>query len=53
VLEVVLLLAGRQQITVAKKLVDTRNKVAEILEQIDLLVGREAVTGGPRSERPL
>jgi hypothetical protein len=42
VLEVLLLLAGRQQITVAKKLVDTRNKVAEILKQIDLLMGPES-----------
>jgi hypothetical protein len=44
VLEVLLLLAGRQQITVAKKLVDTRNKLAEILKQMDLLVGRESTT---------
>jgi hypothetical protein len=41
VLEVLLLLAGRQPITVAKKLVDTRNELAKILEQLDLLVGRE------------
>jgi len=41
VLEVLLLLAGRQQITAARKLVDTRNKVAKILKQLDLLVGGE------------
>jgi hypothetical protein len=41
VLEVLLLSAGRQQITAAKKLIDTRNKLAEILKQIDLLMGRE------------
>lgn len=41
VLEVLLLLAGRQQITVAKKLLDTRNKLAQILQQIDLLMGQE------------
>src|SRR5882672_1627160 len=41
VLEVLLLLAGRQPITVAKKLVDTRNEVAKILKQLDLLVRRE------------
>ena len=41
VLEGLLLLAGRQQITVAKKLVDTRNKLAEMLKQIDLLMGRQ------------
>ena len=41
VLEVLLLSAGRQQITVAKKLVDTRNKLAEMLQQIDLLMGCE------------
>jgi hypothetical protein len=33
---------GPQQITVAKKLVDTRNKLAEILKQMDLLVGHES-----------
>ena len=42
VLEVLLLLAGRQQIAVAKKVVDTRNKLAEILKQIDLLTGPES-----------
>jgi hypothetical protein len=43
VLEILLLLAGRKPITVAKKLVDTRNEVAEILKQLDLLVGREHI----------
>ena len=35
VLEILLLLARRQQITAAKKLVDSRNKFAEMLQCID------------------
>ena len=42
VLEVLLLLAGRQQIAVSKKLVDARNRLAETLKQIDLLMGCES-----------
>ena len=38
VLEVLLLLAGRQQIVAAQKLVDVRNKLAETVEQIDALM---------------
>ena len=38
VLEVLLLLAGRQQIATAKKLVDARNKLAETVRQIDELM---------------
>src|SRR3984893_4142712 len=38
VLEVLLLLAGRQQITAAKKLVDARNRLAEVLQHVDDIV---------------
>ena len=38
VVEVLLLLAGRQQIATAKKLVDARNKLAETVRQIDELM---------------
>jgi hypothetical protein len=38
VLEAVLLLAGRQEIAVAKNLVDLRHKFAETLQQIDKLM---------------
>jgi hypothetical protein len=34
-----LILAGRQQIVAAQKLVDVRNKLAETVEQIDTLMG--------------
>ena len=39
VLEVLLVLAGRQQIAAAKKVVDVRNKLAEAVERIDELMG--------------
>lgn len=39
VLEVLLILAGRQQIVAAQKLVDLRNKLAETVGQIDELMG--------------
>ena len=39
VLEVLLLLAGRQHIVAAQKLVGVRNKLAETVEQIDTLMG--------------
>jgi len=39
VLEVLLILAGRQRIVAAQKLVDVRNKLAETVEQIDALMG--------------
>ncbi len=42
VLEVLLVLAGRQQIAGAQKLVSVRNKLAETVEQIDALIGGEA-----------
>jgi hypothetical protein len=45
VLEILLLLAGRQQIAAAKKLVDVRNKLTETVRQIDELMG-----GGSRTE---
>jgi hypothetical protein len=38
VLAVFLTLAGRQQTAVAIKLVDVRNKIATVLEEIDLLM---------------
>ena len=41
VLEVLLLVAGRQQIVAAKKLVDIRNKLVETVEQFDELMGKE------------
>jgi hypothetical protein len=42
VLEILLLLAGRQQITAAAKVIDVRNKLAEILQQIDELIDRRS-----------
>ena len=39
VLDVLLLLAGRQQVAAAKKLVDVRNKLAETIQQVDELMG--------------
>jgi hypothetical protein len=38
VLEVLLLLAGRQQIATAKKVVEARDKLAETVRQIDELM---------------
>ena len=35
-----LLLAGRQQIATTKKLIDARNKLAEIVRQIDELMDK-------------
>jgi hypothetical protein len=45
VLDVLLLLAGRQQVVAAKKLVDVRNKLAETIQQVDELMGE----GNPKS----
>ncbi len=42
VLEVMLVLAARQQIAGAQKLIGVRNKLAETVEQIDALIGGEA-----------
>jgi hypothetical protein len=39
VLKVLLILAGRQQILAAQKLVDVRNKLAETVSQVDELMG--------------
>jgi hypothetical protein len=39
VLQVLLILAGRQQTVASEKLVDARNKLAETVEQIDALMG--------------
>ena len=39
VLDVLLLMAGRHQIVAAKKLVEARNKLAEIIQQVDELMG--------------
>jgi hypothetical protein len=40
VLEALLVLAGRQQIATANKLVDVRDVLAETVEQLDKLMGR-------------
>jgi hypothetical protein len=40
VLEILLQLAGRKQISVATKVADVRNKLAEMLRQIDELIDR-------------
>ena len=45
VLDVLLLLAGRQQVAAAKKLVDVRNKLAETIQQVDELMGE----GSPKA----
>ena len=45
VLDVLLLMAGRQQVAAAKKLVDVRNKLAETIQQVDELMGE----GSPKS----
>jgi len=39
VLSVLLILAGRQQVVAAQRLVDVRNKLAEMLEQVDAIMG--------------
>ena len=39
VLDVLLLMAGRQQVAAANKLVDVRNKLAETIQQVDELMG--------------
>jgi hypothetical protein len=44
-LDVFLVMAGRQQIAVANKLVDVRNKLAETLQQVDELMGE----GNPKA----
>ena len=41
VLAVLLILAGRQQVVVAQRFVDMRNKLVETVEQIDALMGAE------------
>ena len=46
VLDVLLLMAGRQQIAAAKELVDVRNKLAETIQQVDELMSE----GKPRGE---
>jgi|GEM_PF-262720 len=46
VLEILLLLAGRQQFTASMKLVDLRNKLAEMLQQVDKLMDETAPTSG-------
>ena len=40
VLEVLLIMAGRQQIVAAQKLIAVRDKLAETVEQIDALTGK-------------
>lgn len=45
VLDVILRMAGRQQIAATKKLVDVRNKLVETVEQIDELMGDETQIG--------
>jgi len=44
VLAVLLIMAGRQQIMAAQKLVDVRNKLAETVGQIDKLMGNGSDT---------
>jgi hypothetical protein len=44
VLEVLLLLAGRQQLAAAKKLLDVRNKLMETVRQIDELMNEGSRT---------
>jgi hypothetical protein len=44
VLAVLLTMAGRQHICAAQKLADARNKLAETVEQIDALMGKDART---------
>ena len=39
VLTVMLILAGRQQVVAAQRLVDVRNKLAETVEQVDTILG--------------
>jgi hypothetical protein len=39
VLAVLLILAGRQQVVTAQRLVDVRNKLAETVEQVDAMMG--------------
>jgi hypothetical protein len=46
VLAVMLILAGRQQVVVAQRLLDARNKLAEMVEQIDKLLGEVNRNGG-------
>ncbi len=41
VLEILLLLAGRKQVAVAKRLVDVRNKLMETVRQVDELMAGE------------
>ena len=42
VLTVLLVLAGRQQIVTAQRLVDVRNKLAETIEQVDAMMQDES-----------
>jgi hypothetical protein len=39
VLTVLLILAGRQRVVAAQRLVDVRNKLAETVEQVDAILG--------------
>jgi hypothetical protein len=41
VLQVLLILAGRQQTVAVQRLVDVRNKLAEMVEYIDILMGED------------
>jgi hypothetical protein len=41
VLQVLLILAGRQQTVAMQRLVDVRNKLAEMVEHIDILMGED------------
>jgi len=41
VLTVLLILAGRQQVVAAQRLVDLRNKLAETIEQVDTIIQGE------------
>jgi hypothetical protein len=46
VLAVMLILAGRQQVVVAQRLLDVRNKLAEMVEQVDKLLEEVNRNGG-------
>jgi hypothetical protein len=41
-----LILAGRQQVVVAQRLLDVRNKLAEMVEQVDKLLEEVNRNGG-------
>ena len=44
VLAVLLVMAGRQQVAAGQTVVDVRNKLAEAVEQIDVLIGEGNLT---------